>query len=98
MYYDENSLMVKCHFLRDNSDIDELEYCPRFLDSKDKRVLLESLAVEMEIFSEKLYEFVGDHSDLDFSPYFDYFYRPLAKALRRADSNLYIKQHEDSFI
>lgn len=97
MFYNENSPSVKCQFLRNNPDLDEVEYCPRMLASCDKRLLLDALGDELIEFGENLRSFISDNYEVDFSPYFDIFYHDLSTSVRRASRNLYLKPSEPSF-
>ena len=98
MFYNENSPSVKCQFLRDNPDLDEVEYCPRRLAPCDKRLLLDALAAEIAEFGNDLQSFISDNYEVDFSPYFDIYYHELASSVRRASRSLHLKYIEPSFI
>lgn len=98
MYYNENSSKVKCQYLRDNPDVDEVACCPRMLHPEDKKRLLDALSEDIISYGEKLNKFILSHDDVDFSPYFDYFYNDLSRCIRRADDNLHLCSHEPSFV
>lgn len=98
MHYYANSRKVKCQCLIENPEIDEISYCPRFLAPVDKQRLLDALSEELIEFGSTLGRFIMENDDVNFSPYFDYYYNDLAKALRCAAAALHLKQQEKSFI
>lgn len=76
---------------------DEIIYCPRYLNSDDKKILMGYMSECILEYGQDLQDFIFYHPDLDYSPYFDSFYHLVMRSIRMASHALHLREIDESF-
>lgn len=92
-----NRDLSKCKFLIENDGklgFDEIVECPRFINERDKRVLLDNISDKIRSFGDNLQLFLLENPEVDMNIYFDRYYRKLSSLLSSCESDLQLKLYE----
>ena len=95
-----NEKKDRCAYLIEHEKddcFDEVAYCPRLLHSDDKRQLLDYMSECVLEYGQNLQDFMFEHPDVDYSPYFDKFYHRIIRDIRNASRFLCLCENEESF-
>lgn len=87
----------KCEYLieHEGEDLfDEIAFCPRMLNEREKRLLLDDLAERIIDYGENLVLFLLDNPDVDMESYYDRYYRRLSSLIGASEGSLRIRYIE----
>lgn len=95
-----NEKKDRCAYLIEHEKddgFDEITYCPRHLNSDDKKILIDYMSECVLEYGQNLQDFMFEYPDVDYSPYFDRFYHLVMRSIRMASRALHLRENEESF-